>query len=93
MTRTENQAAISSTPTTPVAEVGFLSYGVRYRSTLLRPPVPADAASKTVGARPGTAKWYTIAVRDNRAAIITREAQRDNPTIGLATGTYGACIV
>ena len=29
-----NQAAISSTPTMPVAEPGFLRYGVRYRSTL-----------------------------------------------------------
>ncbi len=28
------QAASSPTPTTPVAEAGFLRYGVRYRSTL-----------------------------------------------------------
>ncbi len=31
-----SQAAISSTPTKPVAEVEFLRYGVRYRSTLPR---------------------------------------------------------
>ncbi len=34
-----SQAAISSTPTKPVAEVEFLRYGVRYSSTLLRLPV------------------------------------------------------
>ncbi len=34
-----NQAAISSTPTKPVAEVGFLRYGVRYSSTLPLLPV------------------------------------------------------
>ena len=30
-----SQAAISSTPTKPVAELGFLRYGVRYSSTLV----------------------------------------------------------
>ena len=33
--RANNHAASSSTPTKPVAEVRFLRYGVRYRSTLL----------------------------------------------------------
>ncbi len=32
---TNNQAAISSTPTTPIAEVEFLKYGVRPSSTLV----------------------------------------------------------
>jgi hypothetical protein len=34
-----SQAAISSTPTKPVAEVEFLRYGVRYSSTLLGLPI------------------------------------------------------
>ncbi len=42
-----SQAAISSTPTKPIAEAGFLRYGVRYSSTLGNLPLPKEKSLKS----------------------------------------------